>query len=93
LTLGIPENTLKIVNKKYWQKYKSYKVEKHNTYVLCIYKKIIVSVDTYASFSLLIQRSLLPGGIILQGVLLLQGSMSTLILHATTVRCQLGSLA
>jgi hypothetical protein len=40
---------------------------------------------------LLLQRWLLPGGIILQGVLLLQGSMS--VLSATTVRCQLGLLA
>jgi hypothetical protein len=41
---------------------------------------------------LLLQRSLLPGEIIFQGVLLLQGSMSV-ILRATTVRCQLGLLA
>jgi hypothetical protein len=30
---------------------------------------------------LLLQRSLLPGGIILQGVLLLQGSMSVFVCH------------
>jgi hypothetical protein len=30
---------------------------------------------------LLLQRSLLPGGIILQGVLLLQGSMSSFACH------------
>jgi hypothetical protein len=44
------------------------------------------------NFFLLLQRSLLPGGIILQGVLLLQGSMRVF-LRATTVRCQLGLLA
>jgi hypothetical protein len=38
---------------------------------------------------LLLQCSLLPGGIILQGVLLLQGYMSVF-LRATTVRCQWG---
>jgi hypothetical protein len=35
----------------------------------------------YLSILLLLQRSLLPGGIILQGVLLLQGSMSIFACH------------
>jgi hypothetical protein len=64
----------------------------HFPYKLWINLNGIVIKDSLpVIMTVLLQRSLLPGGIILQGVLRLQGSMS--VFACNTVRCQLGLLA
>jgi hypothetical protein len=51
-----------------------------NTYFVHSYLMFMTEVKDGSS-ALLLQRSLLPGGIILQGVLLLQGSTSVFACH------------
>jgi hypothetical protein len=57
-------------------------VEHVDTERMCLWCKsdFIVAGNSFILL-LLLQRSLLPGGIILQGVLLLQGSMSVFACH------------